>query len=123
MELTELVCSINKLTSLDVSKNIKLGQLRCDDNQLTNLDLSVNTKLKALICCNNQLTSVDISNKTTVLNYLNCSNNQLSAVALNALFEMLHSVTWGDLYITDNYGINDCNQSIAISKGWIINTY
>ena len=36
------VCGENKLTELDVSKNINLSDLGVSDNLLTNLDLSNN---------------------------------------------------------------------------------
>ena len=52
-ELTELYCSGNQLTTLDVSKNTKLEKLDCWGNQLTTLDLSKNTKLEFLWCDTN----------------------------------------------------------------------
>lgn len=48
--LEELICNGNKLTKLDVSKNIKLTMLNCTGNQLTKLDLSKNKKLRYLYC-------------------------------------------------------------------------
>ena len=52
--LTYLDCSFNKLTSLDVSKNIALTSLICGKNQLTSLDVSKNTALTNLGCAGNQ---------------------------------------------------------------------
>ena len=46
--LTELVCSSNKLTSLDVSANTALTHLYCGPNELTSLDVSANTALTKL---------------------------------------------------------------------------
>ena len=44
--LTKLDCNKNySLTTLDVSKNVKLWLLSCDSNQLTTLDVSNNTRL------------------------------------------------------------------------------
>ena len=75
--LTELDCSFNKLTTLDVSKNTALTELVCSYNQLTDLDVSKNTKLTELYCSGNQLTDLDVS-KNTALTELNCSSNQLT---------------------------------------------
>lgn len=76
-ELTNLNCSDNKLTSLDVSKNLKLEMLACGNNQLTNLDVSQNSKLASLECKYNQLTSLDVT-KNAELQDLNCDNNKLT---------------------------------------------
>ena len=78
-KLTELFCSDNQLTALDVSKNTALKRLHCDDNQLTALDVSKNTKLTKLWCSDNQLTALDVS-KNTALTQLWCYKNQLTAL-------------------------------------------
>ncbi|WP_264535836.1 leucine-rich repeat domain-containing protein [Flavobacterium sp. N1736] len=74
--LEVLNCEDNKLTTLDVSKNLLLASLYCGKNQLTNLDLSKNTLLNELICGNNQLTNLDLS-ANTAMNVLRCDHNQL----------------------------------------------
>ena len=63
--LTELNCSGNQLTALDVSNNTALTWLYCYDNQLTALDVS-NTALTELNCNVNQLTTLDVSNNTAL---------------------------------------------------------
>ncbi|RVT78620.1 T9SS type B sorting domain-containing protein [Flavobacterium sufflavum] len=78
--LTFLSCEANKLTSLDVSKNLALNTLYCYSNQITRLDISVNTALTGLGCSNNQITSLDLS-KNINLVALSCFNNKL--VTLN----------------------------------------
>jgi hypothetical protein len=75
--VTNLNCSHNLLTSLDVSRNIALTHLGCVLNQLTSLNVSKNTKLILLDCGNNKLTSLDIS-KNTALESLNFTANQLT---------------------------------------------
>ena len=77
--LTYLYCSENQLTALDVSKNTALTELECEYNQLTTLDVSKNTALTSLECYNNQLTTLDVS-KNTALTELECYNNQLTAL-------------------------------------------
>ena len=118
--LAYLYCVNNKLTVLDVSKNPDLTYLHCSSNQLTNLDVSANTALKELRCGWNQLRSIDVSNNM-VLGNLDCRNNELDAAALNALFETLHNNTKSKaIDIRGNSGIDDCDRSIAISKGWTV---
>ena len=77
--LTELDCSYNQLTSLDVSKNTALTHLYCSDSQLNTLDLSNNIALEVLNCGRNKLTSLDVS-KSTALTELNCEGNQLTTL-------------------------------------------
>ena len=78
-DVTELYCSYNQLTALDVSKNTALKGLFCYNNQLTALDVSKNTALTTLSCSNNQLTALDVS-KNTALTELDCFNNQLTTL-------------------------------------------
>ena len=88
--LTELFCSGNQLTSLDVSKNTALTYLWCFGNQLTSLDVSKNTALESLSCFVNQLISLDVS-KNTALESLSCSYNQLTSLDVSkntALYDL-----------------------------------
>lgn len=100
-ELTSLSCGNNKLSSIDISKNIALTTFNCSANfTLDFLDISKNINLKILSChslnirdlnlknnlkltevnCSyNSLTSLEISNNLD-LNYLNCSNNRLPLI-------------------------------------------
>ena len=81
-DVTELYCSYNQLTALDVSKNTALKGLFCYNNQLTALDVSKNTALTTLSCSNNQLTALDVS-KNTALTELDCFNNQLTTLDIS----------------------------------------
>ena len=74
VNLTNLSCTQNQITNLDVSKNTALTSLDCSVNQLTILDISKNLALKNLICFNNQLTNLDVtgnSNLTQLATYKN----------------------------------------------------
>ncbi len=82
MALERLDCSGNELTSLDVSKNTALERLDCNGNELTSLDVSKNTALERLDCIENELTSLDVSN-CTALEYLDCSMNQLTSLDMS----------------------------------------
>ncbi len=77
--LTSLNCSNNRLTELDVSRNIALITLGCYSNELAALDVSNNTALTSLECGVNQLTELDISNNTA-LTELWCASNQLTTI-------------------------------------------
>lgn len=77
--LKTLYCYSNKLTTLDLSKNLALNNLNCFDNQLTTLDISKNVALKELNISNNKLTSIDLS-KNVNLTTLECSFNKLTAL-------------------------------------------
>lgn len=75
--LTNLDCSQNKLTSLNISNNTALNTLLFYSNKLTSLILDTNIKLKTLYCDTNELTSLDIS-RNTILTDLDCGYNQLT---------------------------------------------
>ncbi|WP_455430391.1 hypothetical protein, partial [Porphyromonas canoris] len=79
--LKVLNCSYNynSLTSLDVSKNTALTTLYCTDNSLTSLDVSKNTALTVLHCYSNSLTSLDVS-KNTALTELYCGSNKFTSL-------------------------------------------
>ena len=89
--LTELFCSSNSLTQLDVSNNAQLKSLTCGYNELTQLDVSNNAQLTYLDCFINQLTQLDVSHNA-VLYYLDCGRNQLTQldVSHNAELYYLH---------------------------------
>ncbi len=111
--LKELTCSGNQLTSLDVSKNTNLSSLSCSDNQLTLLNLSDNLALTNLNCSGNQLTSLDVS-KNTALRGLNCSGNQLTSfdvlnTSLTSLDCSCNQLT--SLNVSACIGIDDLNCS------------
>ena len=93
--LTNLKCSYNQLTSLDVSANTALETLYCDSNQLTSLDVSANTVLEYLDCSRNQLTSLDVS-VNMALEDLSCNNNLLRSLDVSA------NTALEDLYCDDN---------------------
>lgn len=77
VNITELDCSENQLTSLDVSANTELKKLYCYDNQLESLNLSQNTLLELLSCENNQLTSLDLTYNPS-LKQLHCAENLIT---------------------------------------------
>jgi len=85
--LQVLNCSVNQLTTLDVSKNIALKNLVCYSNQLTALDVSKNSALEQLTCYSNKLTTLDVT-KNVALTYLYCYSNQLTALDVSKNFAL-----------------------------------
>jgi len=85
--LTELYCSYNQITSLDVSANTALTKLHCIQNfpygnPNSNLDVTSNTALTELYCSENDLTTLDLS-QNTFLTELDCSENDLTTLDLS----------------------------------------
>ena len=110
--LTELYCSGNGLTSLDVSKNTALVGIYCNNNQLASLDVSKNTALETLGCGANQLTSLDVSNNTALTELL-CYNNQLTSLDLTANTALTY------LRVDDNQLTSlDVSANTALDKLW-----
>ena len=89
--LTNLNCSDNPLTSLDVSVFPELIELNCANcfNKSSQsrsyengvLDLSANTKLQALSCGNNGLRELILPDSP--LKNIYCNNNQLKSLDLS----------------------------------------
>ena len=79
VNLAELHCYNNPLSSLDVRQNVNLAKLHCYNNSLASLDVSQNMNLTYLDCGSNQLSSLDVR-KNVNLTYLDCGNNPLSSL-------------------------------------------
>lgn len=80
-KLTDLFCSDNNLTELDVSENPELKRLICYNNSLTSLNLNKNTKLESLNCKKNKLTVLDLRENKSLW-WLRCNNNCLTSLDL-----------------------------------------
>jgi len=107
------------LTVLDVSKCPALATLNCDHNQLTSLDVSKCTALVYFSCEENKITSLNINSAALIR--LKCYYNQLSASALNSLFNSLPTRKWEDqatVGCLGNPGSSACDITIALKKGW-----
>jgi len=93
--LTELNCSFNQLTELDLSKNTALKYLDCSENySFTTLDLSKNTELTYLNCSGNILTTLDLS-KNTELTYLNCGCTELKELNISGCDKLTEFLCMG----------------------------
>lgn len=74
--LEKLDCSYNRLTTLDLSNNMKLVEVNAGSNRLESLNLAGCTGLKSLDCSGNRLQTIDISIAKN-LETLTCANNKL----------------------------------------------
>ena len=77
--LIELYCSANQLINLDVTSLSNLVRLWCFSNQLSNLNVSQNPGLISLRCENNLLTNLDTTNNS-ILNVLVCEQNLITTI-------------------------------------------
>ena len=93
--LKVLNCMTNKLTALDLSKNIALEKLECVGNRLTTINLLENSKLRLLSCVSNQLTTLDVSG-CTELDTLACSGNQLTALNVSMNTKLISLECYGN---------------------------
>ena len=123
--ITAVGCSNNRFTGLDVSKNTALELLVCSNNLLTSLDISKNTELQYLKGQDNLLANFHLG-KNLKLAEIYLSNNKLTESALNSIFTALPTVfdyhELSAFVICDNPGTDTCDTSIAINKGWRVNT-
>ena len=80
-------CSDNgaNITAIDLSHNTQLTELICSNNRLTSLDVSHNTKLETLYCSYNTLSSLDVSQNTKLTN-LYCYDNNFTTAALDDIY-------------------------------------
>ena len=125
--LTYLDCSVNQLTSLDVSQNTALTGLNCGSNIiLTSIDVSGANSLTILDCSSNQLTSLDVSQNTALID-LFCYNNQLTSLdvsqntALTGLYCSVNPLTSLDVSqntaLTDFFCFNNLLQCLNVKNG------
>jgi len=108
INLKELYCQNNNLSSLAISNLTSLELLFCRSNQLTEIDISQNTALKVLVLDDNLLTSVELS-ANTALETINVSDN-----VLNTLDVTLNTNLIG--LTTNNVGLNtiDLSQNVLL---------
>ena len=112
LKLFQLSIPNNYLANLDVTQNIALSILYCPWNNFTNLDISNNAALTNFSCSRNELTSLDVT-KNKALQQLSCSYNQITELdltqntALVALYSPNNQLTKLDVR-NGNNGIMDC---------------
>ncbi|MTH15477.1 T9SS type A sorting domain-containing protein [Flavobacterium sp. LC2016-01] len=83
VKLTVLDVSYNQLASLDVTNNPLLISLNCHVNKFTSIDVSKNIKLDNLNVSHNLITELDVS-KIPTLRYLSAYYTKLTALDLSS---------------------------------------
>jgi hypothetical protein len=116
--LTSLEVDGNELAALDLSKNNALITLNCNMNRLAALDISKNAALESLFCDGNRLVSIDLGAGNARLEYIRNTANLLSAEALNTLFEKLPYS--GTIALQNNPGTSTCNLDLVVRKNWVV---
>ncbi|MGP1415959.1 MAG: InlB B-repeat-containing protein [Treponema sp.] len=114
--ITELDCSSNKLTELNVQGCVSLQELSCYENNLTTLNVQGLTSLQILDCSINKLTELNVQgfaslkelscyeNNLTTLNVqgltslqiLDCSINKLTELNVQGLTSLKNLRYWGN---------------------------
>jgi uncharacterized repeat protein (TIGR01451 family) len=106
-----LDCSINQLTSLNVSQNIYLDSLYCNQNQLTNLNIYECSALSFIDCSTNQLSDLGLSPSANLV-WLECSAN-----ALTSLYIIPQCTNLVSLYCSNNQLSNlDVTQNVNLTR-------
>ena len=78
-----LICGNNRLSSLDLSKNLLLRRLLCDSNRLMYLNVSANGDLEMLDCEQNHLTALDLSGNGA-LKTVSCGDNKIPILDISS---------------------------------------
>jgi len=112
--LTQLYCTVNSISNLDVTQNTALTKLYCNSNSLSSLDVTQNTALTQLYCQENSISSLDVTNNTA-LTKLHCFSNSISSLNVTqntALTELYcHTNSLSSLDVTQNTALTKlyCN--------------
>ena len=123
--LTELNCSYNALSALDISGCTALKTLYCNNNQLASLNVQGFAALEKVLCGANQLTSLSFQG-CNALSFVNCCDNQIKGSEMTAMIGSLRTMpsgTQGTLQVLTSEGdgntINNEQVRAARNKGWI----
>ena len=112
VDLRELDCYGNSLTSLDLTSNPALETIYCFKNQLTSLNVNGCSELKILNCRNNQLKSLDVSQNTN-LKDLCASDNRIEGINLESNTKL--TSLWIDNNRLVDLDLSKCTDLYSIS--------
>ena len=127
-----LDCSGNKLTTIDLSGNLKLRELDCADNTFSTIDVRKNIALTKIHCYASKMISLDLSSNVNLLE-LNCSNNNFSSldVSKNTLLQRLYCqknvLETLDLVKNQQLKVLNCRENsslttVFLEEGFVIET-
>jgi hypothetical protein len=123
--LTELNCSFNSLTNLNLLSNINLEQFYAESNSLEYLDLSQNASLTTVTVILNSLIGLNIKNgnNTAITNSNFAAFDNPSLTCIQVDNETYSNSNWGQIDMHTNYNENctpvndDCSYTIPIVLG------
>ncbi len=122
VNVTNLSCGQNQLTTLNISSNKRVKTLFCHANQLTSLVL--NDSIEKMYCDQNQLTSLDLSTNI-FLKEFSCRDNKLTSLNLangnNSSIELLQSDINPDLACIQVDDTTYSNNNWTTANGFIKN--
>ena len=88
VSLTELVCTSNSISVLDVTNITSLTNLSCSINSISILNVSNLTSLISLSCSNNSISVLNVTNLTS-LTLLACDENSISILDVSNLTSLI----------------------------------
>lgn len=97
VNLEELNCQYNELTSLNLDNCRKLKKISCGSNKLAELKINHLSELTGLDCHSNQLTNLDLSNSNKLIDLRINDNNFVQDLSF-----LSHLVNLKELYLGDN---------------------
>lgn len=94
--LRALVCSNNKLTSINLQYNSNIKSVSLGNNQITSADFSKNSILQRVQIDNNKLQRLDVANfNNKFLRFLDATNNsELTCINIDRNFDPPSSTFW-----------------------------
>ncbi len=95
--LTQLNCSSNQITTLELSANKELKSLECYSNNLSSLRVNQNQNLSHLDCCQNNLQELRFG---TSLDFLCCHDNRLTDLAVQNSPSLTHIECYNNMLAT-----------------------
>ena len=98
-ELVGLWCKDNKITSIDISKNVELTGIWCSGNPLTELDMSHNPELLWVYCFDCKIKELDFSNNPKMA-FIECNTNPIKKLDVTCT-PLLEHLTCGTCELTE----------------------
>lgn len=110
--LTSLNCGVNNITSIDVSGILGLSFFNVAVNNLNHIDISSNINLTTFACMNNNLISLNAKNisTSTLSTFFALSNPNLSCIEVDDVAAATSA--WTNIDATASFSL-DCNYLVS----------
>ncbi|MDD3772763.1 MAG: T9SS type A sorting domain-containing protein [Weeksellaceae bacterium] len=112
INITELLCFQNQLTSLDLSQNTQLWRVNARNNQLTSVDFGANTALTQISVESNNLSGLNVQNgnNTNITYFFAYNNSNLYCIQVDNV--AISNANWtGSNYNFDSHASFNTNCS------------